>query len=235
MKNKVVVLSHEDWLYSVIKELESVILKVVKNNLHFNLAISGGNTPIPLFEKMEMKFADDDLWHSFVAFVNIFWVDERPVSVDSPQSNVGSALKYLKNTGLNIFPINGNAPDLSKEAEAYQQLIGKTIKVNENHLPIFDLILLGIGDDGHVASLFPESNDLHENEKWVIANWIPQLLQTRLTLTFPVILASQKIWMLSNQQKLGLIEKVLEGKVKNLPINHLIDNYPKEIKWFITE
>ena len=230
-----VVLSREDWLNSVISELESAILKVVQNDLHFNLAISGGNTPISLFERMAIKFADDDLWRSFAAFVNIFWIDERPVPVDNPQSNVGSALKYLKNTGMNIFPINGDAPDLSKEAQVYQRSIGNRIKVNENRLPIFDVILLGVGEDGHVASLFPESNGLLENEKWVIANWVPQLAQTRLTLTFPVILASQQIWMLSNKQKLGLIEDVLEGKLNNLPINYLIDNYPQAIRWFITE
>ena len=107
--------------------------------------------------------------------------------------------------------------------------------MNENHLPIFDLVFLGVGDDGHVASLFPGSNGLHENEKWVIANWVPQLAQTRLTLTFPVILASQHVWMLSNKQKLGLIENVLEGKLKDLPINYLIDNYLHKMKWFITE
>ena len=230
-----VVLSREAWLNSVIEELESVILKVVQNNLYFNLAISGGNTPVPLFEKMAMKFNGDDLWCSFAAFVNIFWVDERPVSVDSPQSNVGSALKYLKDAGVNIFPIDGGAVDLSKEAQSYQGSIGRTVKVNENHLPIFDLVFLGVGDDGHVASLFPGSNGLHENEKWVIANWVPQLAQTRLTLTFPVILASQHVWMLSNKQKLGLIENVLEGKLKDLPINYLIDNYLHKMKWFITE
>ena len=235
MSNEVLVLSRERWLNLLIRELEVAILNVVQNNIYFNLAISGGNTPMLFFEKMAYNFINDKLWCTFAKYVNIFWVDERPVSQHSSQSNVGNALKYLNNTGLNIFPINGESFDLHKEAENYQNLIRKTIKVNENCLPVFDLILLGVGEDGHLASLFPESNGLYENKKWVIANWVPQLAQTRLTLTFPVILASQHIWMLSNQQKLGVIENVLDGKLKNLPINYLIDNYTQGIRWFISE
>ena len=235
VKNEIHILDYNDWITSITNKLELLIFNVLKQSKYFNLAISGGTTPLPVFNKIGEKFRQDHLWKTVASRVNIFWVDERPVSIDNPESNAGNAFKFLRNTGINLYPLKGDASDLVEEAKSYQKIIGeKVILKMRSNIPAFDLILLGTGNDGHIASLFPGTDGLYEKEKWVIANFIPQISQTRLTLTFPVILGANEIWMLcSGQEKLNMYNYLIMGKLNELPVSYLIDNFKPGIKWFL--
>ena len=87
----------------------------------------------------------------------------------------------------------GEAADLEAAARAYEALINRIVPKGESGLPAFDLIWLGMGPDGHTASLFPGTEALNETERWVVPNWVPQLDAWRLTLTFPILNAAREV------------------------------------------
>ena len=127
----------------------------VKNKLSlpFNIAISGGNTPRILFNLLADEFLESIPWH----LVRLFWVDERCVPPTHPESNFGmtfeSLLKFVSIPDGNIFRMQGEL-DPQTEAIRYQQLLENELTL-ENGFPVFDMVLLGMGDDGHTASIFP--------------------------------------------------------------------------------
>ncbi|HAH22194.1 MAG TPA: 6-phosphogluconolactonase, partial [Prolixibacteraceae bacterium] len=123
----------------------------------FHLAISGGKTPDMLFTILASQYADSTLWQK----VHFWWVDERMVPPGDPESNFGTANRLLFSQIIipkeNIHRIKGeNNPET--EALSYSQQIQENL-ISQNGWPIFDLILLGMGDDGHTASIFP--NQMH--------------------------------------------------------------------------
>ena len=151
------------------------------NSRNINIAISGGNTPRDFFQLLSTEYQSKITWEN----VNLFWVDERCVLPDHPESNYGMTLKYLlkyvpipKN---NINRISGeNNPNI--EAERYSDLI-KSKLPKKNNLPYFNIILLGIGDDGHTASIFPDNLKLINSEKICETSKHPVSGQSRITIT----------------------------------------------------
>ena len=208
----------------------TIMTLVLEKNKKFNLSISGGITPLPFFKKVGYNFRQKRNWKLAGHHVNIFWVDERPVPIDNADSNFGNVVSYFENTSLNLFHFNGTANDLIKEAERYESLIRKTIKPIDEMTPKgFDLTLLGVGEDGHIASLFPDTLGISETDKWVISNDVPKLNQIRLTMTFPLLLLSEHIWILySGKRKKELLQQVLEGKQKQFPISFLLEHYKRK-------
>lgn len=217
------------------KRFEFIMTQVLGKNKKFNLSVSGGITPLPLFKEMGYNFRYNKNWKLMAHQTNIFWVDERPVPIDHPDSNVGNMMSFFENTSLNLHPFRGDAHDLSKEAERYESLIREMIKqVDESRIIGFDLTLLGMGEDGHIASLFPCTSGISETEKWVISNYIPQLDQIRLTMTFPLLLLSEHIWILySGKKKKELVQQVLAGKQEQLPVSYLLEQYKNKNIEFI--
>lgn len=151
----------------------------------FRMAISGGHTPVPLFRLLtKADWADRIPWDK----VGIYWVDERCVPTDSPDSNYGVARKELlsKVPAVNFYRMRGDE-DPEKAAQAYDELLRENFYLGPKDLPRFDMMILGMGADGHTASLFPGSPALAEKNRLVTEVYVPEKQEDRITLTLPVL------------------------------------------------
>jgi 6-phosphogluconolactonase len=176
----------------------------------FRIALSGGNTPRPVYTQLA-KTARDLPWEN----VLITFGDERCVPPDDRQSNFRLAHKsLLARAGIpekSIVRMRGEI-DPHIAAQEYQDHLDLLATQRSENIYRHDLILLGLGDDGHTASLFPETAALEETTRRVIANFVPKLDSWRLTFTFPLINHARQICFLVNESKGSeLIEGVLRG------------------------
>jgi 6-phosphogluconolactonase len=161
----------------------------------FRIALSGGSTPkqvYPLLLEPVRRDAVD--WGA----VDFFWGDERAVPPDHPESNFGVAYGMLLSHLPGVRPerihrMPAEAADLDAAALSYESEIRLAFGVRGNEMPVFDLIWLGMGPDGHTASLFPGSTGLAVEDRWVVANYAPALDAWRMTLTFPVLQAARHV------------------------------------------
>lgn len=196
-----------------------------KQSLPFNIAVSGGNTPKLLFTLLANEYADSIPWH----FVRLFWVDERCVPPTHPESNFGmtyeNLLKQVPIHEANIFRMQG---ELNPDAEAlrYQTLLEKELPML-NGFPQFDLILLGMGDDGHTASIFPNDMSLLHSELAVAVGVHPVSGQKRITLTGPTIMqANQVIFLITGESKSEVLRQIIQkdSTCDSFPAFHINSN-----------
>src|SRR5262249_24519258 len=111
-----------------------------------------------------------------------------------------------------IFRIKGEYPDTNRAAQEYEQSLRASFRIDAGQLPRFDLVLLGMGNEGHVASLFPGTKATHETSRLVVRNWVGKLFTERITLTFPVLNnAARVIFMVAGSDKALAVKGVLEG------------------------
>jgi 6-phosphogluconolactonase len=145
-----------------------------------------------------------------------FWGDERHVPPNDADSNFRMANETLLSKvpvpPANVFPVPAENPDASAAAEAYEETLRKFFALAPGEFPRFDLILLGMGPDGHTASLFPETAALQEKSRLVVANWVEKLKTSRITLTLPVLNAARCVaFLVSGTDKATVLREVLEG------------------------
>ena len=185
--------------------------RAIKQRGSFSVVLSGGATPKPLFEYLAADHSADLLDWSRIHF---FWGDERAVPPEDPSSNFRQANLSLLQPRLiqpqNIHRIKGEL-DPARAASLYQKEI---LKLLPDSPPSFDLILLGMGEDGHTASLFPGTKVVSNPEdfEWVASNQIPQLNSWRVTFTPSLINAAKVIMILvSGNNKAATLQQVLEG------------------------
>lgn len=174
----------------------------------FNLAISGGNTPRPLF-----RLLSQPEWKNRLAWdkVNLYWVDERCVPPEHENSNYGVARKELLSfiPATKFYRMKGELPP-QEGATNYEELLNKNFGLTKGELPRFDCMILGMGTDGHVASLFPDIADYIETDLKVIDLYVPKLRQSRITMTLPVINNSRAcIFLTSGREKHPVISRAL--------------------------
>lgn len=180
----------------------------------FRVALSGGNTPknvYPFLLEPERRDAVD--WSR----VEFFWGDERAVPPDHPESNFGvaygtliSQLPGVRQDRIHRMP--AEAPDLDAAALSYETELRLAFDARGTEPPAFDLIWLGMGPDGHTASLFPGSKALDETERWVVGNWAPHQKAWRMTLTFPVLNAGRAvIFAVEGANKADAIRQIRAG------------------------
>ena len=192
-------------------EFKNICEESISKTGRINIAISGGNTPKLLFEILAEKFKDKIEWDK----VNIYWADERCVPPDNDGSNFGMTGKFLFSKILipegNIHRIYGeNVPAV--EAVRYADEIKNNLK-QRNEIPKFDLILLGMGDDGHTASIFPDQMDLLNSDNVCAVVFHPESGQKRITLTGKVINNADKIYFLvTGKSKAEVMKEILEKK-----------------------
>jgi 6-phosphogluconolactonase len=193
-----------------------------KQSLPFNVALSGGSTPKLLFTILANEYADTIPWH----FVRLFWVDERCVPPTHVDSNFGMTYEsLLKNVPIhdsNIFRMLGEA-DPQKEAERYQTLLESQLPI-KNRIPRFDLILLGMGDDGHTASIFPNNLSLLSSESMVAVSAHPVSGQQRITLTGNIINHAEKVvFLITGASKSNVLKHIIRRKhdFKHFPASYI--------------
>ncbi len=173
----------------------------------FRVAISGGKTPEGFFRMLASL--QDLPWPT----TEIFWVDERHVPPDHAESNYHLAraalLDHVPIPKSNIHPMPTGSSDPKSDAQDYEVLLRR--KFLGQSWPSFDLVLLGLGDDGHTASLFPSDPALQESLRWVLATRSPQGVRDRLTLTIPALnQASKKVFLVCGSGKAGILKAVLD-------------------------
>jgi 6-phosphogluconolactonase len=205
----------------------------------FSLVLSGGSTPRGLYELLaKPPFRNQLDWTK----VEFFWGDERAVSPDSPHSNFRMAREaMLDPLGVpehRVHRIKGEATDLDRAARDYEdeieQVLGRVAGVGRRP-PHFNLFLLGMGEDGHTASLFPGTPALQETKRWVVAHEVAKLATKRITMTPPLINAAHFIlFMASGGSKAGVLAQVLQGPrdPERYPAQ-LIHPLTGEVMWFV--
>ncbi len=178
------------------------------------VAISGGSTPQAAFKLLAdpaHPFANTIPWDK----LQLFWVDERCVPPEHPDSNYGVCKRLLLDhvaiPAANVHRMEGEL-DPEQAASRYESVLRNTLKLEGAEAPAFDLLLLGMGDDGHTASLFPHTEALTEFGRLCIANHVPQKGTWRLTLTSPVInQAVEVVFEIGGTAKTAIVAEVFTG------------------------
>ncbi len=189
----------------------------VKERGGFTVALSGGKTPINLYQKLAEKHTLP--WNK----TDVFMVDERFVPYESKENNFRMInellLLHVNIPSKNIHPIITSDASAHDSASKYEHTLTAFFRKESCSMPEFDLILLGIGDDGHTASLFPDTPSLKESSCLVIAvSPEDESRKDRITLTFPVINNSRNIiFLASGINKAGVIKEVIEDNNSQLP------------------
>jgi 6-phosphogluconolactonase len=178
----------------------------------FTIALSGGSTPKNLYALIAANAPSGLPWDK----IFFFWGDERHVPPEDPESNYRMAkeslLSKLPVPAANIFRIPAEGQDANAVAEAYEQTLRNFFALKPGDVPHFDLILLGMGPDGHTASLFPGTPALHEKSRLVVANWVEKLKTSRITFTLPLLNAARNVmFLVSGADKAPVLREVLEG------------------------
>ncbi len=182
----------------------------------FSIALSGGSTPKTLFELLASAYKDRIDWSK----TDIFWSDERCVPPDDVDSNYHMARETLLDRvplpASNIYRIKGELPP-DDGAAHYEEILRAYFY---GQLPRFDLILLGMGDDGHTASLFPGTAVLTEQVRWVVPNHVSTVKQTwRITFTAPVINnAANVMFLVAGAGKAERLKQVLQGEYRPIEL-----------------
>jgi 6-phosphogluconolactonase len=224
-------IQYADWLVGYIKE-------TLQKQDRFTIALSGGSTP----KKLHELLATDAYKHQIDwTKLHVFWGDERYVPLTDERSNA----KMAYDTLLNHVPVPASQihvmrADISPEASAaeYEQLLQDYFNPNLHPMDgrfTFDLVILGMGDDGHTLSLFPGLPVVHEVKKWVTAFWLAAQDMYRITLTHPVTnLASCVTFLATGPKKAHVLKEVLEGE-KNVDLypSQIIQPTGGQLHWFI--
>lgn len=194
------------------EEIIQLAASAVEKRGVFRIALSGGSTPKTLYTKL----SSDDLkkqmpWRS----THFFWSDERTVPPDHPDSNYRMAreamFKHVDVSESQIHRIHAEVEDPNRAAEEYEKEIRQHFNVVSD-VPQFDLILLGMGPDGHTASLFPGTEALNEQTRLVVSNWVSKFNTYRITFTVPLINhAASVMFMVCGEDKAATLKAVLEG------------------------
>jgi 6-phosphogluconolactonase len=197
-----------------VADAANFIVNIARTSLaernEFRIALSGGNTPRPVYGELA-RIGHDLPWENSV----ITFGDERCVAPDEEQSNYRMARETLFEPAdvpeKSVMRMRGEI-DPQIAAREYEDHLG--LMATQRGEPIYrhDLILLGLGDDGHTASLFPGTAALEETVRRVVANFVPRLNVWRLTFTLPLINHARRIcFLVDARKKTGMIERVLEG------------------------
>jgi len=205
------------------------------SGLTYHLAISGGKTPDRLFSALANKYAESPLWQK----VHFWWVDERMVPINDPESNFGLVQRLLFQNILipeeNIHRIKGEN-DPEAEAISYSAQIKESLTLR-NGWPFFDLIVLGIGDDGHTASIFPNQLELLGSERICEVAAHPTTGQKRITLTGKVINNADKVcFLVTGAAKARRLSEIWGNQTMAnlLPAAHILPT-SGNLEWYIDE
>ena len=188
----------------------------------FVLALSGGSTPRGMHRILSGEpYLSCIPWND----VHIFWVDERCVPENDHASNYGLARKdFLDQVPIptrQIYPMHAEASP-EEGAAMYQAKLMAFFRVEEGSFPVFDLIFLGVGIDGHTASLFPKQRALDEKERWVVAVKGGSPDVNRLTVTYPVLNhARQIVFLVAGKEKSEVLRAILEERQTALPAQRI--------------
>ena len=213
----------QDLFQAAAEEVIRAATSAIAQRRRFTIALSGGSTPKNMYTLIAANASASLPWDQMF----FFWSDERHVPPDNPESNYRMANEALLSKvpvpAANIFRVPSENPDAAAAADAYEQTLREFFALAPGEFPRFDLILLGMGPDGHTASLFPETAALQEKSRLVVANWVEKLKTSRITFTLPVLNAARGVaFLVSGTDKAAALHEVLEG-------NDPAEKYPSKL------
>lgn len=216
------------------EDFKAIAVEAVDKQGIFMVALTGGRSPVMLYKTLASEpYRNSIPWNQ----TNVFWGDERAVPFDDDQNNAKMGFDTLLNhvavPAEQIYRINSEiSPD--KAAEAYENQLKGHFSGAE---PSFDLILLGMGEDGHTASIFPESDLVHEQESWVSTGYNAEQGTYRISFTAPLINKAKHIFFgVFGRGKANTLRDVLEGEYNpELLPAQLIQPEHGEISWYLDE
>ena len=199
------------------EEFAALAAQAVQSHGRFTVALSGGSTPKSLYSLLASGSIPNIPWDKTF----LFFGDERFVPPDHPDSNY----RMVHETGLfskvfndQVFRVPTEEKDPDIAARDYEQTLQKFFNLKPGEFPRFDLILLGLGPDGHTASLFPGTAALNEKNRVVVANWVEKFHSYRITFTLPVLNhAACDMFLVSGKDKADMVRQVLVDKNADLP------------------
>jgi 6-phosphogluconolactonase len=199
-------------------EFVALAVEAVRNKGRFCVALCGGSTPRGLYTLLADQPQHSLPWEK----IFFFWGDERHVPPDHPDSNYRMAFEALLSKisipSENVFRVQAEEKDADNAARKYEQTLTPFFQLQPGEFPRFDLILLGMGPDGHTASLFPGTRALHEKTRLVVANWVDKLNVYRITMTLPVLNNSAYVlFLVSGRDKAKVLRDVLESQTEEMP------------------
>ena len=218
--------------YAAAVYIARTALQCINERGRFTIALSGGSTPKPIYDLLTKEpFKEEIPWNK----VHVFWGDERHVPFEDEQNNARAAYEELLENvpvpNVQIHRIStAHAPE--EEAKNYEALLKEYF---HDGPPYMDLTLLGVGSDGHTASLFPGAPVLHEKKRWVKEVWIESLHMYRITLTAKFINQSRHIlFLVSGKEKREILNTILAGSYRpdKVPAQ-LIKPEVGDLEWYV--
>ncbi|GAB6043492.1 6-phosphogluconolactonase [Endothiovibrio diazotrophicus] len=198
----------------------------------FHVALSGGGAPRWVFERLAGR--EDVPWE----MVHVWIGDERCVAEEHPDSNFGVARRTLLDRvpipAGQLHPMVLDPDDPAADARRYDTLLGERLPPGPREVPRFDLMMLGLGPDGHIASLFPDSAALIERRRWAVENFVEKLGVWRLTVTYPVIeAAAHLLFLVPGTGKGAVLARLFGagGDGESLPVERI--HSLGEVEWFV--
>jgi 6-phosphogluconolactonase len=215
-----------------------IFTQAISANNRFTIALSGGSTPKRLYELMadpNAEYRKQLPWQR----MHFFWSDERPVGPGDSESNYRMAneamLSRVAIPEVNVHRILGEKSSAQEAADAYELELRSFFRLANDELPRLDLVLLGMGADGHTASIFPGSEVLQEKERLVAAPWVEKLHTYRITMTLPVLNnAAAILFLVSGEDKAAMVNEVINGQPGRFPAQSI---YPSNgsLTWLLDE
>ena len=221
------------------EDVAALAVNCIEGKGSFNIALSGGSTPKALYSLL----AENPFFRDRIPWQNVFFFfgDERHVPPDHRDSNFRMSqeamFSKLPLRAEQVFRIRGEYADTEKAALEYEQALRAYFKVNDGEYPRFDLVLLGMGDEGHTASLFPGTKALHAADRLVVRNWVGKLYTERVTLTASTVNAASQIsFLVTRADKALALKAVLEGpyEPEQLPAQLIQPNHGK-VFWLVDQ
>ena len=206
------------------QDLVDLLKELTQTQSKVTVSLSGGSTPKLLFEVLAREHVDAIDW----CRVHFFWGDERCVEPSDPESNFGEASKlFLSRIEIpseNVRRIHGEL-DPKDACSHYEQVIRKCVEKNEAGDPVFDIMILGMGSDGHTASIFPHQIELLESKQVCEIAEHPESGQKRITLTGKVLNASERVfYLITGAAKAPVLAEILSGSEEafKYPVAHVM-------------
>jgi 6-phosphogluconolactonase len=236
MKENIETISPAIFAPNVADELVAAINESIAESGWCNLVVSGGKTPGAIYRLLSRPPRATDInWSK----VRIFWGDERLVPHDHHSSNYKLLQETLfadvKIPAENIFAVNTALGSTSAAADAYEKTISSVLKLSAGQVPVFDVVLLGVGEDGHIASIFPGSKNIAEKNKIALPAEAAVEPKLRVTLSAPALFQAKRVYFLvKGEGKADIIHQIFHGNqtVDQLPAM-LYKQASGRLTWFI--
>jgi 6-phosphogluconolactonase len=221
------------WVQSIVNRFFSILKSISLNNDLICVAVSGGSTPFPVYTAISDAIINDKNLFAIAQKTHVFLVDERYLPLSHPESNGGRLFEVWNQLPFNLYLVN-YLPNQNDLLSRYKFKIFETLRCNDQGTPVFDLIVLGMGNDGHTASLFPNTDALTNEDDIAVLYNVDDKYPLRITMTFPLLRAAKhKIVLISGNEKITVLNQMITDKQTNYPIERLMFDDNSNLEWFI--